>query len=94
MNSYIWLSLETLKEVEITKEGLVIHHHPDMCPYTTATALEKQTWTDGNSPAMHTQTEHLTLGPVFKKNKKTTHSHSYIVKEQQWIDSWARRAPG
>lgn len=37
MNSYIWLSLETLKEVEITKEGLVIHHHPDMCPYTTAT---------------------------------------------------------
>lgn len=37
MNSYIWLSLETLKEVEITKEGLVIHHHADMCPYTTAT---------------------------------------------------------
>lgn len=37
MNSYIWLSLETLKEVEITKEGLVIHHHPDMCLYITAT---------------------------------------------------------
>lgn len=37
MNSYIWLSLETLKEVEITKEGLVIHHHPDMRPYITAT---------------------------------------------------------
>lgn len=41
MNSYIWLSLETLKEVEITKEGLVIHHHPDMCPYITATTPEK-----------------------------------------------------
>lgn len=40
MNSYIWLSLETLKEVEITKEGLVIHHHPDMCPYRTATIQE------------------------------------------------------
>lgn len=38
INSYIWLSLETLKEVEITKEGLVIHQHPDMCPYTTVTA--------------------------------------------------------
>ncbi len=38
MDSYIWLSLETLKEVKITKEGLVIHHHPDMCPYTTAAA--------------------------------------------------------
>lgn len=37
MNSYIWRSLETLKEVEITKEGLVIHHFPDMCPYRTAT---------------------------------------------------------
>lgn len=37
MNSYIWLSLETQKEVEITKEGLVIHHHPDMDPYITAT---------------------------------------------------------
>lgn len=46
MNSYIWLSLETLKEVEITKEGLVIHHHPDMCPYITA---EKQPRADGNS---------------------------------------------
>lgn len=42
MNSYIWLSLETLKEVEITKEGLVIHHHPDMCPYTTVTAKKSR----------------------------------------------------
>lgn len=35
IDDYIWLSLETLKEVEITKEGLVIHQHPDMWPYTT-----------------------------------------------------------
>ena len=55
MNSYIWLSLETLKEVEITKEGLVIHHHPDMCPTVRKT--------DGNLPAVRVL--HLTLGPVF-----------------------------
>lgn len=42
MNGYIWLSLETLKEVEITKEGLVIHHHPDMCPYITATVQKNR----------------------------------------------------
>lgn len=70
MNSYIWLSLETLKEVEITKEGLVIHHHPDMCPYRTAT-------TQGNS---HRQTdthregseEAPDPGPVFLTTKTTT----------------------
>ena len=42
MNSYIWCSLETLKEVEITKKGLVIHHYPDMYPYTTAMALKSR----------------------------------------------------
>lgn len=72
MNSYIWLSLETLKEVEITKEGLVIHHHPDMCPYMTAATSKKQTRTDGNSPAMHAPKEHLTLCPALRK-KISTH---------------------
>lgn len=65
MNSYIWPSLETLKEVEITKEGLVIHHHPDMCPYTTATAQKNRHGQTETQEAMHTQKEHLTLGPVF-----------------------------
>lgn len=73
MNSYIWLSLETLKEVEITKEGLVIHHHPDMCTYRTGTIQKKsqrQTETHREEEEEEAQKKHLILGPVFLKKKK------------------------
>lgn len=66
MNSYIWLSLETLKEVEITKEGLVIHHHADMCPYITATTQKNSQKLTGKP-----ETKHLSLGPVSSTEKPT-----------------------
>lgn len=67
MNSYIWLSLETLKEVEITKEGLVIHHHPDMCPYRTATTQTARRNLTGEA-----QKKHLSSRPVCLTTKTTT----------------------
>lgn len=88
MNSYIWLSLETLKEVEITEEGLVIHHHPDMCPNTAAPAWEKQTRPDGNWPAVHAQKGSTwLLGSVFFFRKNNC-SHSCIVKERRRGGGW------
>lgn len=88
MNSYIWLSLETRKEVEITKEGLVIHHHPDMCPNTAAPAWEKQTRPDGNWPAVQAQKGAPDFWALcflffFSPPKKNNCSHSCIVKEQR-----------
>lgn len=97
MNSYIWLSLETRKEVEITKEGLVIHHHPDMCPYGTATIQENsrgQTETKEKNQKKHLIGSCVT---IYVEKKHNNRINSCVVKEQRGkygTDSWALRAPG
>lgn len=98
INSYIWLSLEILKEVEITKEGLVIHHHPDMRPEHNCNGLER-TGTDGWKLGSHADCKTAPdWGPVWKKKKKKkSKSQSNNVekpREKRRIDSWAEREPG
>lgn len=81
INSYIWLSLETLKEVKITKEGLVIHHHPDMCTCTTVMAEKNRR---KQKIYVHAYLKHnLTVGYCFKIKIKNTLSLSFVAAEEK-----------